>query len=71
MTNVTFIVLFSSSYPQAGCNLLVGHYISVVMWEVNRIVKFTMVPVRGGAAAWGTGLQTGSSRGSLELCFDI
>jgi hypothetical protein len=46
MTNVTFILLFSSSYPQAGCNLRVERYISVVMWEVNRIVKLTVVPVR-------------------------
>jgi len=45
MTVVSVILQFSSSYPQAVCNLFVGPFISVVECEANRIGKLTMVPV--------------------------
>ena len=35
MTILTFIILFSSSYPQASWNLLVGRLKWVVEWEAN------------------------------------
>jgi len=75
MTIVTVILLFSSSYPQAGCNLLVGRFSSVVECEVKRIGKLTMVPVQTKGYAVAQLLEALSYkpevRGSLELCFDI